>query len=318
MEKTKVLLKNILIWVLVLVGILIAARIVMKIAKGRKKPAELIYNVGVANITKQPIVRYLSVQGVVEGDPQVKVYPAVAGKFSKNAVAEGAMVKKDDTVVFLDRDMVGYKYELAPVKAPAAGMVTKLYYIDKGDAVNPEMPVAEIANEEKIKVVFNVGQEELIKLKKGQKVKISFIDDDSIFVEGQVFSVPPVINNDIMAGTIVVKAENKAKKMKLGMSVNVNIEINNAEGYKVLEKAVLMGENTTYIYIVEKGLAKQLSVSTGYRENDMIEISGAELKDGQEVITDGNFRIAEGAVVNTKIVAAPVEEKKWFDFFKKK
>ena len=79
-----------------------------------------------------------------------------------------------------------------------------------------------------------------------------------------------------------------------------------------------MGENTTYIYLVENGLAKQLFVSTGYRENDMIEISGAELKDGQEVITDGNFRIAEGAVVNTKTVAAPVEEKKGFDFFKKK
>lgn len=311
MEKTSGVLKNTLMIVLIILAVLIVFRIGQSIAKGGKKAAELVYNVGVVKLEKKQIAKYLAVQGVIEGDPQVKVFPIVPGKFSRNAVSEGSYVNKGDVLVYVDRDMVGYQYELAPVTAPVGGMVTKLYCIDRGEAVSPAMPVAEIADPSKVKLVFNVGQEDLVKLKKGQKTKISFIDDESLSVNGDVYSVPPIIDSEIMAGTVVVKAPNTDNKLKLGMSVNAEILIEDIKGYLVPEKAVIMTESGDYVFLAVDGKAKQTTIQAGYRDKDNIEISGEGLTDGTEVITDGTFRLSDGVKISTgNEPPKPAEEKK--------
>jgi multidrug efflux pump subunit AcrA (membrane-fusion protein) len=273
-------------------------RVVIGIATGAKKSKEVVYNINTVKLVKQKVPHILSVQGILEGDPQVKVYPQVPGKFAKNVLAEGAAVNRNDVISYVDRDMVGQTFELAPVKAPISGIVTKLYYIDRGGAVGPQMPVAEVANEDDVKVVFNLGQDDLLKVHKGQKASIFYTNDQAFSVDGGVYSVPPVIDTDIMAGTVVVKAPNKAKTMKIGMSVNVEILTEEKESYMVPEKSVLLGESESYVYVDKAGKAAQVKVVTGYRMNDMIEINGP-LADGDEVVTDGNFRLYDGAAVST-------------------
>ena len=110
-------------------------------------------------------------------------------------------------------------------------------------------------------------------------------------------SVPPVVDKDIMAGTVVAKAANKGKILKIGMSVNVDILTENKESYVVPEKAVLLGEDGAYVYVNRNGKASQVKVITGFRINDNIEVDGL-LADGDNVITDGNFRLFEGAIVD--------------------
>jgi HlyD family secretion protein len=207
------------------------------------------------------------------------------------------MVNKGDVISYIDRDIIGATFELAPVKSPIRGIVTTLYYIDRGGSVNPEMPVAEVANEDNIKVVFNLGQDDLLKVHKGQTAQISYVNDPVISVAGNVSSVPPVVNEDIMAGTVVVTGVNKAKTLKIGMSVNVDILTEIKESYLVPEKAVLLGEDGAYVYIDRGGKAAQVKVTTGYRLNDLIEIEGP-LSDGDKVVTDGNFRLFDGASVD--------------------
>jgi multidrug efflux pump subunit AcrA (membrane-fusion protein) len=81
------------------------------------------------------------------------------------------------------------------------------------------------------------------------------------------------------------------------MSVNVDILTEIKESYLVPEKAVLLGEDGAYVYIDRGGKAAQVKVTTGYRLNDLIEIEGP-LSDGDKVVTDGNFRLFDGASVD--------------------
>jgi len=305
-------------WIVIGLAVIIGIRITVTVVKGIKKPKEIIYNVSAVKLSKRQVRHILAVQGILEGDPQVKVYPQVPGKFAKNNVSEGQIVKKGDILVYIDRDMVGQTFELAPVKAPVAGMVTKLYYIDKGDAVTPQLPVAEVANDDNLKVVFNLGQDDLLKVKKGQKATVLYTNDQALSVEGEVYSVPPVIDKDIMAGTVVVKAANKAKTMKIGMSVNVEILTESRESFMVPERAILLGQENSYIFIEKEGKALRVNVKTGYRQNGMMEISGP-LTEGETVITEGNFKLYDGAkveivedspAVGTGNAASPESEKK--------
>lgn len=286
-------------WIVIALAAILLAQAGISCAKSVKKPKDVVYNIGSIKLAKQIVPHILTVQGILEGDPQVKVYPQVPGKFAKNNVTEGQVVNRGDVLVYVDRDMVGQTFELAPVKAPIGGMVTKLNYIDKGDAVMPQMPVAEVANDDNVKVVFNLGQDDLLKVHKGQKARVFYMNDEAFSVDGEVSSVPPVIDKDIMAGTVVVKAANKAKAMKIGMSVNVEISTDQKESYMVPEKAVLLGEESAYVFLNKAGKAVMTKITTGYRQNDLMEISGP-LADGDEVITDGNFKLYDGAAVSTE------------------
>ena len=291
------LVKKIVMWLGIAIVALIIFRIGSSVANGMKKQKDVIFNISDVKLVKQKVPHVLSVQGILEGDPQVKVYPQVAGKFAKNNAIEGQMVNRGDVLSYIDRDLVGQTFELAPVKAPVSGMVTKLYYIDKGDSVSPQMPVAEVANEDDIKVVFNLGQDDLLKVHKGQSAQIYYVNDSAIALTGTVASVPPVVDKDIMAGTVVVKAANKGKTLKIGTSVNVDILTEEKESYVVPEKAVLLGVDGAYVYVNKAGKVSQVKVNTGYRINDMIEIEGP-LADGDAIVTDGNFRLFDGASVD--------------------
>jgi multidrug efflux pump subunit AcrA (membrane-fusion protein) len=287
-------------WALIITGLLILCGI----TACANKPKETVFNVSEIKLAKQKVPHVLIVQGVLEGDPQVKVYPQVSGKFAKNAVAEGASVNKDDVVAYIDRDQIGYKYALAPVKAPVSGIVTKLYYIDRGDQAGPQMPVAEIANEDNVKVVFNLGQDDLLAVQKGQKAQIFFAEDQAFYLDGVVNSVPPVIDTDIMAGTVVVTAPNKARTMKIGMSVNVEILTEEKDSYMVPEQAVLPGADGVYIYEDKAGKAAAVKVTTGYSHEGQVEINGP-LADGDEVVTEGNSVLSDGAKLSVTTAAIP-------------
>lgn len=289
-------MKNFVILTVIGIFILILGNIMFSIFKKAKSFKENVYNVTTVKLTKQKVPHILSFQGILEGDPQVKIYSQVPGKFAKNNVLEGARINKDDIIAYIDRDIIGYKYELAPVKATISGIITKLYFIDKGDNVNPQTPVAEIANEDNIKVVINIGQDDLLKIKKGQYAEIFYINDPAIMMKGEVFSVPPVVDKDIMAGTVVVKALNVARTMKIGMSVNVEITLEEVENFIVPERAILLAEDYAFVFINKNGIAHQTKVTTGFKYKNFIEVTGP-FADGDEVVVDGNFKIFDGAKI---------------------
>ena len=162
-------IKNWFIIAGVALGLLLIFQISKKIIMSGAKAVESVITVSGIPLVEININEMIRIQGIVDGDPQIKVYPQVPGKFISNAVTDGDKVRKGQAVSYIDRDQVGFHFKPAPVKAPISGIVTKLYYTDKGSAVNPVLPVAEVANADKIKVVLSMGENDLAKIKKNQK-----------------------------------------------------------------------------------------------------------------------------------------------------
>jgi len=296
-------MKNILkkagIIILVLIGVLTLYRVIAKILQAGEKTQEPVYAVGIQELKKEKIKEVVSFQGVIEGDPQVKVYSKVPGKFEKKAKNEGDRVKKGDTLFYINRDVTGFDFKLARVNSPASGILTKLYYVDKGSFIDPQKPVGEVANPEKIKVILSAGESSLVKVKKGMKARIKAVYNGGGSIDGVVYSVTPFIDRETLSGTVIVKADNPGAKVKIGMTASVEIESDERDVFMVPERAVLMGEGRTYVYINEGGAAKPVDVETGYLEGRRIEISGG-LKQGDKLVTDGNFKLFEGAKITTE------------------
>ncbi|MBI4976955.1 MAG: efflux RND transporter periplasmic adaptor subunit [Spirochaetes bacterium] len=279
--------------------LLIGFRITSKILSNTKKGAKVTYEVSVTPIKKEEIRDIISIHGVVEGDPQVKVYATVPGKFAYSAVKEGTAVNKDDAIVFLNRDIIGYDYLPAPVRSPINGIVTRIYFIDRGASVSPDRPVAEVANILNMKVVLNVGENDLLTVKPKQKAIIVSLHDNARFINGSVDAVTPFVDRDTFSGTIVIKAENTNRMLTLGMSVNVDIETGVRQTFMVPEKAVLLGQERVYVYRFENGIAKPVTVRRGYAQGMTTEIISEALNEGDLIVTEGAFKLYDGATIVT-------------------
>jgi multidrug efflux pump subunit AcrA (membrane-fusion protein) len=62
----------------------------------------------------------------------------------------------------------------------------------------------------------------------------------------------------------------------------------------------MQGSNDRYLFIEKEGKAKRISVTTGNRYDDKVEVISSELKQGDNVIISGQSRLLDG--VDVKIV----------------
>jgi multidrug efflux pump subunit AcrA (membrane-fusion protein) len=287
-----------LILLTVLIAGLIVFRIAAKVSQSGKKPRTFTATVGTAPLRLETVDQILNFTGTVEGDPQVKVYASVNGKFWENAVREGSWVGRDDILAYINRDIVGMNYQLASVRSPVAGMVKKLYFADRGAAVTPDRPVAEVADPRGIKVILNAGQDDLSRIRSGMAGRISPVSDPSNSVDGAVASVTPFVDSDSLSGSIIVKARNPGGRLTLGSTVNVEIIVGRQAMFMVPQEAVLARLDRTYVFVNNDGIAREVVVVQGYARDDRVQISGA-LREGDEIVVQGAFKLSEGSRIQT-------------------
>ncbi len=357
--------KKIIIWsVVILIGIIIAIlvfRVIVKIRQESQKPIQVIFNVKAVKAGKTLWKEFIKAEAIVQGDPQVLVYPNnVNGIFMYNNVKEGDHVYKDEDIAFIDRNIPGEQYQPAPVKSPINGIVIKLYFIDRGQSVSVQQPVAEIANPNRLKVVVTLGEADLLKVKSGQPVTITSDYSKQINISDNIDAVTPYIDSDSFSGNVTIYIARPGPILKIGMTVNVEIEVAERMAYVVPEGTVLTGTDSEYIYtagidsrinasrfstqITDKLknrsgdmnliltfykpdkdrknyilsdqvdeeakkkiidifnsidyhlVARQVNIQTGYSTNGMVEITGG-FSDGDYIITDGNFKLYDGALI---------------------
>jgi multidrug efflux pump subunit AcrA (membrane-fusion protein) len=278
---------------------LILLQITLKMLKTTAKAPALVISVSAITAKTTEITEKAVFQAVAKGDPQVKVYPQVPGKFEKAALAEGSAVKKDTTIVYINRDIVGMDFQLAPVKSPINGILTKVYYSDRGAMVSPMYPVAEVTNPDDIKVEISAGEADMAKVKAGMQVELRPVYGDAAAITGTVYSTTPFIDPDTMSGTIIIKAANRRRLIKPGESVEVNVNTGKRNIIMLPANAVLMGDGKTYVFVNENNKAKRIDFTPSYMDDTGIEAKDG-ITDGMQVITEGNFKLNEGAAISVE------------------
>lgn len=187
-------------------------------------------------------------------------------------------------------------YDAHSVIAPLTGTVTKVFIAD-GQAIAPGQPIATVSQTENIKVQFYVEPDNLSAIRPGLPLKV--VDDKNTEYLGIVAAVSPQADPVTRRFLVEVKLEN-SRGLLLGTVVNVKVTLIkavNQPGLLILPLSTLtVGQSDNYIFIVENGRAKKVSV-------EIIEVLGelAKIKAGlaaeTQVIIEGNKLLQEGAEV---------------------
>ena len=255
--------------------------------------------VKVIEVSLQDIQKTLDYVGDIKAEDEAMVYPKVNGKIIEKNINVGSPVNKGDTICYIDRDEVGFKFEKAPVESPIAGIIGRVY-VDIGTNVTAQTPVALVVNMENVKVDLDIPEEYLPKIILGQSAEISLqAYPDEKFI-GTVTKISPVLDLETRTAPVEIFIPNQDHRLKSGMFVQAKLILEEHKKVPVIAKEAILGrEPGVYVYIVDGNSARQRTIKIGFRQGADYEVAEG-LKEGDSVVVMGQQKLYDGAPVTVR------------------
>lgn len=179
------------------------------------------------------------------------------------------------------------------ITAPVSGIVTAVM-VDPGEMAGPSMPVAVIAQLDTVQVNLTVPESDINYLQTGSEVEVSVaaLGDESF--TGRVSTVSPVADARTRSYQVKVELPNPEGMLKGGMSANVTVALEKAEGVIVVPKRALLPRNGKQVLFVADGDTAHLrEVKLGLAGADSVAVLEG-VAAGEKVITVGQEFLADG------------------------
>lgn len=223
---------------------------------------------------------------------------------SQQVDTQAALVRQLEGTVASDQaqvDAARLQLSYTQVTAPFAGRLG-LRQADKGNVVGPSDAngLVTINQVRPMDAAFSVPEAHLPQMRRrlaaGEALPVELWDRDARrqLAKGRVVALDNAI--DTATGTIKVKAAfaNDDGALYPNQFVNVRLQVNLLEAVLTVPTTAVQNN---YVYLVqEDGTVTQRRIRAGVTDGDRVSIEG-ELREGEQVVTDGIDRLREGAKV---------------------
>lgn len=190
--------------------------------------------------------------------------------------------------------------EFLRIRAPLSGTVTRVN-VHPGEAVDPTTILAEITDLSRLVITANVPEAEAAALRLGQKMEVQTEPK----IEVSLSYLSPSV--DTSNGTVEVRAA-APENTKLRPGQFVKLRIVTEEHANCLaapaEAVVKNDEGQEVVAVVTNDEATQLPVTTGLRENGLVEVQAPGLKAGQTVVTVGAYGLPKQTKIQVEKTSA--------------
>lgn len=288
-------MRKVLIIFIIVVVIIAAVMIRMGTSKKAAQidEGEKIIPVEVVPVSKGTVRSTCEVLGTIKANKTAQVFPETSGRVTRIFVKEGSYVSKNNNLMAVRNESIGFEYEEGNIKSPISGNVGKIL-VDVGSMINPQTSVALIFEYSRVKVEFNLSEVQGGAISKSQKVDIEIDALPGQLFKGKVSEISPVI--DPMTRTISAKAviNNPKKILRPGMTARITINLDEKDDVLSIPKHALLD---SYLFIVKDSTAERRDVVVGLIGDENVEILQG-LSQGEPVIVIGQERLAGGEKVN--------------------
>ena len=183
------------------------------------------------------------------------------------------------------------------VKAPFGGRIETVL-VQVGDYLAPGQQVGMLIDFSKARVLVGVTAGEAASLQSGQSVRVGVEAIQAGVIEGAIRSVGrSATEQGVFPVEVWIEGED-ADKLREGMVLSVALDLARERPRVVVPtSAVFRRDGVTQVFRLDgQGRARLVPVSTGLASGGRVEVvSGLEA--GDAVITDGQFALADGALV---------------------
>jgi membrane fusion protein (multidrug efflux system) len=188
------------------------------------------------------------------------------------------------------------------MQSPFAGIVTGKYF-ENGEMYSGtpttqsgRSAVVTIQQVNPLKVNVSISEQYYPLIKKGMKAEVIADVYKNEKFTGTVYRISPTINSGTRSFNVELELPNRKDLLKPGMFVRVSMDLGEVETFVVPANTVLVqeGTNTRFVYVERTKLAQRIEVTIGKRFDDLLEIISDNLKEGDNLITQGQAKLING------------------------
>jgi RND family efflux transporter MFP subunit len=198
-------------------------------------------------------------------------------------------------------DLARHVLNQAVMTAPWGGVIASKN-AEVGDVINPMMGglgaaaggVLTLVDYAQVKIVVEVSSNDIARLAHGQKAVVKAGQAEAT---GKVSVVSLTADPASKKFRIEILADNPGLVLRPGTFGSVVFEVNSHENALAVSQMAVLSDS--FVYVVENGKAVKRTVSLGLKNTTMIEILEG-LKEGDQVIVEGNYGLVEGTPVEIK------------------
>lgn len=186
---------------------------------------------------------------------------------------------------------------LVELIAPISGVVAELNG-EVGDLTMPGMRIITIAKINRVKAIFNVGEQDIMSLKAGQTIEVFSELKPELVMKGSITQISK--SADIDSRTFEVKGiigNTSDKWFKPGMFCSVRINLKNQKGSLTIPTiAMVTSGSDKGVYVVNNGKANFKKITVGVADDTYIEVLSG-LKENDKVVTVGMNNLKDGTPI---------------------
>lgn len=185
----------------------------------------------------------------------------------------------------------GEPMEALPFRAPSSGFVIEKNVVE-GASVEPGMRLYRIAALDRVWVEAQLYESELPFAKKGMPVKVRIPTSKDEPLSGRISYVYPYLQGETRTGLVRIELENAQGLLMPAMYVDVLFHIDRGERLQVPASAIIYTGPRRLVFVdLGEGRLRPREVKLGLRSGRSWEVLEG-LKEGERVVTSGNFLIA--------------------------
>ncbi|OGR57093.1 MAG: hypothetical protein A2X36_09770 [Elusimicrobia bacterium GWA2_69_24] len=264
----------------------------------RQKAAESrldSFPVRVTPAARRDIEETIVLVGSIKAKDEAALFSRVPGKLQRNVLKEGDPVRKGAAVALVERDEVGVRFEPAPVPSTLDGVVARLY-LDQGQNVTPQTPVALVVDPSQILARVDVPERFAGRVRLGLalRVKVDAYPDRAF--PGTVTRVSPVVDPATRSTLVEARIEDAEGRLRPGMFGEITLVLARAGGVLAVPAESVTDGLGWALFVVQDGRAVKREVELGVRSDAFVEIRKG-LAPGESVVTFGLFGLKDGSPV---------------------
>jgi membrane fusion protein, multidrug efflux system len=187
------------------------------------------------------------------------------------------------------------------IRAPFSGRAG-FRGVSIGAYVQAGAPLVHVEKIDLLKAAFSVPELNYSQLALGQSILVTADAAPGETFAAKISAIDPLLDINGRALRVRADLDNSADKLRPGMLIRVSVRGPLRSSIMVPEAAIVPRSNGAVVFVATGEKAAETKVRTGKRIDGTVEILEG-LKAGTQVVTAGNTRLADGAVIT--IVPAP-------------
>jgi multidrug efflux pump subunit AcrA (membrane-fusion protein) len=177
------------------------------------------------------------------------------------------------------------------VVAPASGIITQ-QFVEVGQVVAPGMPIFELADDSRLKIVVAVPDAVAPALFVGGTATVTLDSLPGQTFAAQISKITPTADPVTKKRSVELSLP-RAEKLALGLFARVSFALPEIEGIVIPASALVSRYGQNFVFVAEEGRAVQRQVVLGTRTSQLVAIESG-LAAGEVVITKGNSWLRAG------------------------